>query len=758
MGNDEREDLNAHPAPDAHEGNPHNPSPDEESVASDLLHALGFKKKRRLSEDSSASQGTPSSESEERLSSEEAAPSEAPIRLEDLFGAEYPAHETADAKTQEEQTHWGDGGGAEPPSSSDQLVEATPAPQRPKAKKIALAIATAALVIVGAIYNLPSFMEPSPPSEDVVASYSGKYVTTEELQRFVAQEKVKENEHAYCEKHGYDHSKCTPDEACESHPIDSLEGYRQLVTRLATEQIIQEWASSQGITQREDVQHGLKDLLENASVSQLMDQLHEEEITPESISSWEVQQYYNENMASYSGKSLAEVEAEIRQILVSRKDEDFFENYIEELKKTAGLKVNLDILRVTEPTDEEITNYYVQNASEFLTAETARGLEIRITMDGAERSAAEAIRKIRSGESFESVAAAYGEGGVAGELEVEKGFGEDAMESALWKMKPGDISDPIANSDGSFSIVKLTGITQAGTRPLSEVKSDIRSVLLQENQEREYALRKGEALFTVHSRRYTLGEFYTEFQELSTEYQTQFATYEQKQELVQQLIAKELLLEETGDDSATEDEHSLEELKIQYLGQILHQQDVDGKLTDPTEEEMQTFYSENKASFTVPASARISLIWIDQGPNGEKAEQARQKAEEALSQIKGGADFAQTARNYSEDGSASSGGLVDGMLDRNYLPEELATVIFELETGETSGIVDYSYGYFIFKVHERTDERQMTFEESAETIKEHLKEIKHHELESEMGQNLLTSANLTIYDKTLQKLLEQQNG
>lgn len=755
MGNDEREDLNGHPAPDAQEGNSHSPSPVEESVASDLLHALGFKKRKRLSEVSSTSQWTPDSDSEERLLTEESGPSRTPIRLADLFGAEYPANETVDAESQEAQTYLGAGGEVEPSDPSDQPAEVAPAPKRPKAGKIALVIAVTTLVIAGAIYNLPSFMEPSPPGEDVVASYSGKYVTTEELERFIAQEKVKEFEHAYCEKHGYDHSKCTPDEACESHPVDSLEGYRQMVTQLATEQIIQEWASSQGITQREDVQHGLKDLLDNASVSQLMEQLHEEEITPESISSWEVQQYYNENMASYSGKSLSEVEVEIRQILVSRKDEDFFENYIEELKKTAGLKVNLDILKVTEPTDEEITNYYVQNAPEFLTAETARGQEIRITMDGAERSATEAIRKIRSGESFDRVAAAYGEGGVAGALEFEKGFGEDAMEAALWKMKPGDISDPIANSDGSFSIVKLTGITQAGTRPLSEVKSDIRSVLLQENQEREYALRKSEALFTVHSRRYTLGEFYTEFQELSTEYQTQFATYEQKQELVQQLIAKELLLEETGDDSAAEDEHSLEELKIQYLGQILHQQDVDGKLTDPTEEEMQTFYSENKASFTVPASARISLIWIDQGPNGEKAEQARQKAEEALSQLSGGADFAQIARNYSEDGSAASGGLV-GMLDRDYLPEELATVIFELKAGESSGIVDYSYGYFIFKVHERTDERQMTFKESAETITEHLKEVRHHELESEMGQNLLASANLTIYDKTLRKQLEQQ--
>lgn len=136
-----------------------------------------------------------------------------------------------------------------------------------------------------------------------------------------------------CPVHGYDHSKCDPSEECESHPIDSLEGYREMVGRLAVEQIVTEWAQTQGITNREEVQHGMKDLLNDVTVEQYISQLHEENITTDSISKWEVQQYYSENLNRFQGKTLDDVEGEIRQILVSQRDEDFFPAFIEELKR-----------------------------------------------------------------------------------------------------------------------------------------------------------------------------------------------------------------------------------------------------------------------------------------------------------------------------------------------------------------------------------------------------------------------------------------
>ena len=716
------------------------PAPDgEESVVSDLLFALGFKRKSYYTAKQRVSQetGVEDAKVEEEKSEEKIAND---VKYEQKAN---PTEETGDYFLSEL-----------PVESLDSSIL-----NKSRARKKIIAVLVILLIGAGLYLFLPYLLEPTPPGATVVASYNGKNITTDELLSFISLERAKEREHAYCEVHGYDHSQCTSDEPCESHPVDSLEGYQQMATRLAIEQIIQEWAESQGITQQEDVQHGLKDLLEGASVNQLIEQLHEEEITPESIPSWEVKQYYDENIQTYTGKALSEVEDEIRQILVSKKDENFFEQYIEKLKQTAGLQVNLDLLKVSEPSDAELSAYYDKNIADYKTAEKAEALEIKITSADAQSKANEAIRKIRSGESFDNVASAYGENGKANRLSLERGADQTAIAAAIWKMKPGNISDPVANEDGSVSIIKLSGTTPAGIKPFSDVRPAIRYLLLQNNMEKEYGIRKDEALFSVHSRRYTIGDFYTEFKELPPEYQAQFSTFEQKQQLVEQLIAKELLLEETGDSSVDESQrHGFDEMKIQYLAQILHQQEVDEKLMEPTEDEAKKFYEQNKETFVIPEEAKLSFIWTDQGLNGEKADQARQKAEEALSLLNGGTDFAEVAKKYSEDGSAGSGGEIGANISLDQLPEELGKKIFSLNPGETSGVIDYDYGFYIFKLWERTEARQMTFEEVSEDVKAHLSEEKHSQLESEMEQTLLEKADFTIYNKTLRKLLKEQQA
>lgn len=625
-------------------------------------------------------------------------------------------------------------------------------------KRVGTIFAALLILGIGRFYFWPYLTEPAPPGDDIVASYNDKNISVEQLKLATKLENAKESEHVFCEKHGNDHTKCEPDESCESHPIDSIEGYRQLATRIAVEQMIQEWATAQGVIQRDDIQHGLKDLLENAGVSQLLNKLHREEITPESISSWDVQQYYNQNKEKYNGRTLSEADSEIRQILVDQKDGDFFTKYIEELKKTAGLQVDFEVLRVDEPTEDEIANYYNQNSNLYKTAEIAETVEIIFTSKDAQMSAATAIRNIRSGESFDKIASTIGQNGKLVNRKYEKGSIDDAIkETLLWKMQPDEISEPINNPDGTYSIVKLININKAGIKSLADVNPEIRQIILQKNMDSEYALRKDDALFSVHSRRYTLGDFYTEFKELSSEYQAQFVTYEQKKQLVEQLITKELLLEKTNDFSSDmSDQHSKEELKVQYFAQILHQQEVDEKLADPSDEELKKYYNGNKKSFIIPERIKISAIWIDQGQNGDKKEQAKEKAVEALSMVNNTIDFAEVAQAYSEGGLEFSGSLIEETYDLDHLPSELRKAISDLEVGGISEIIDYNEGFYIIKLIDKIPGKQMTYEESMNTIKEHLKDIKHNDLEIEMEKVLLKNANFTIYDRTLRKLVKEQ--
>lgn len=605
-----------------------------------------------------------------------------------------------------------------------------------KRTKLKIAI----FILVGGIVLIkfaPYLLEPAPPYPDVVGSYNDKYITIEQLQKFISMEQDKEGEYL-------------------AHPVDSLNDYQQMVTMFAVEQMIQDWAEAKGITQREDVQHGMNDLLNDATVQQYISQLHDENIMPESISSWEVQQYYQENQADYTGKTLSEVEGEIRQKLAAEKDEDFFPKYIEELKKTAGLQVNFDNLKVTEPTEDEISEYYNENIAEYQTLDIAKYMEIRIKSTDISLSATDAIRKIRSGESFESVATNFSQDGKIITNTIERGSGEANLEAVIWKMKIGEISDPIVNSDGSSSIIKLLEYTKAGAKPLSAVKSDILNILISKNMEREYTLRKSEMLFSIHSRRYTLGEFYVEFNELSDVYQSEFLTFETKKQLVEQMIARELLLEKSADKSSSaNEEHGYEEMKIQYLSQILHKDEVDGKLAEPNEEEIRQFYQENKESMVIPATVQLNLIWIDQGQNGEKKEQALKKANEALATIKGGTSFAEVAKQYSEDASADFGGQIEGELYEDYLIPPLAKAAFELKVGDVSQVLEYSNGYYILQVRDRTEAQQQSYEEAYEGIKNHINELQHEQLEMEMEKTMLDNANFTIYNKTIRSMLKK---
>jgi parvulin-like peptidyl-prolyl isomerase len=114
------------------------------------------------------------------------------------------------------------------------------------------------------------------------------------------------------------------------------------------------------------------------------------------------------------------------------------------------------------------------------------------------------------------------------------------------------------------------------------------------------------------------------------------------------------------------------------------------------------------------------------------------------------------AKKYSEDGTAQTGGEIDEWLYQDHLPAELSQGIFALEVGQTSAVIESGNSLFIIKLREKNDRQQMSYEESADTIKALIKEQKHSQLEAEMESNLLKDANLVIYDRTLRNLIKFQ--
>ena len=75
---------------------------------------------------------------------------------------------------------------------------------------------------------------------------------------------------------------------------------------------------------------------------------------------------------------------------------------------------------------------------------------------------------------------------------------------------------------------------------------------------------------------------------------------------------------------------------------------------------------------------------------------AKAQAEDLKKQIDGGADFAELAKKFSTDGSASNGGDL-GLISKGQTVPEFEAAAFGLQEGQVSGVVKTQYGYHIIK-------------------------------------------------------------
>ncbi len=142
------------------------------------------------------------------------------------------------------------------------------------------------------------------------------------------------------------------------------------------------------------------------------------------------------------------------------------------------------------------------------------------------------------------------------------------------------------------------------------------------------------------------------------------------------------------------------------------------------EAEIKKYYSQHLAEYQVPERVKVShILFKTEGKTADETATTERKAREVLAQIKAGGDFADLARENSEDSSAANGGDI-GWIVRGQTVKEFEDAAFTMKPGQVSDLIKTTYGFHIIKVFEKQTAHLQTFEEVRGQIREQLERQK----------------------------------
>ena len=142
-------------------------------------------------------------------------------------------------------------------------------------------------------------------------------------------------------------------------------------------------------------------------------------------------------------------------------------------------------------------------------------------------------------------------------------------------------------------------------------------------------------------------------------------------------------------------------LRDSFLTQWVIQREVGSHIQVPPEE-IKTYYDQHQKELEQPEGVTLQQILIStEGKPPEELQALRQKAEQVLAKAKTGDDFAELARQNSDDASAGQGGNV-GFFEGGSLSPEIESAIRSLQKNQVSDLIETKYGLMILKVLSRT--------------------------------------------------------
>jgi peptidyl-prolyl cis-trans isomerase C len=161
------------------------------------------------------------------------------------------------------------------------------------------------------------------------------------------------------------------------------------------------------------------------------------------------------------------------------------------------------------------------------------------------------------------------------------------------------------------------------------------------------------------------------------------------------------------------------------------------------EAEAKALYDEKIKSMPAQEEVRASHILV------KTQDEAKKVAEE----LKGGGEFAELAKKYSQDRGGAAGGDL-GYFSRGQMVKEFEDAAFAMEKGKLSDPIETQFGWHILKVEDKRNRQPPSFEEVKEQITTSLVQTK---LRGSV-QELRNKATVEFVDPALKKEVEAEQA
>lgn len=634
---------------------------------------------------------------------------------------------------------------------SDEPVEqeAVPASPGQKLRSFAGLGVTLALAVGFGWYIY--FGGPKPPAPDVVATFDGGQITIQQVQDHLAL--------------------LAPDDSFIFQP--AYEDYRLVVDHMLLNELVRRWAAEQKMDSSALFKDAIRHISESATLDEWVAKLHEDEMRS-AVSESDIQAYYEANQDSFTNATLGEVREQIRQTLAHENQERFFEEYIARLRSEASIIKDDELLEVPVPTDEQVRKFYNENTEQFSLPQRALVDRIFVPVEGtgkesddqARARAEESRAALQAGKEFTDVASKYSQEPYTPQgVIIEAGTQDpELVEQAFLLSQEGDLS-PVIPAENGYYVLRLREQQPARLLSFEEARPQALAAVRARNESAWFEQNADRTLFTIHGERFTLGQFYHEYENLPPELQTQFSGSDGLKTLADLLIDRMLVLDDAYNKLVDQQNAPLlEEARTAILRQMIHEAEVDSQVK-VTEEDVRAYYEEQKGYFSTPPQARIQSIRIYLGETEDERKRAWSRVEEAYRKLVPGflgkpEDFDQVAQEYDESEQNPDGGELgewirmgdDPVLD--LLAHPLHEYIFALPVGSVSEPFEYGQDIYIVKILESVEPTPLDFEEVKDHIRHQLESRQHEQLDAEVASRLLAEARATIYDGVIQKMLE----